>query len=73
MARVGGNQMESSSMAQHEHANTAKWASKTLSPFDLGAKTVGFLGSSHFFEAGLGKRINMIMQTVFFKLSGDPR
>ena len=47
--------MESSSMAQHEHANTAKWASKTLSPFDLGAKTVGFLGSSHFFEAGLGK------------------
>ena len=79
--------MESSSIAQHEHAikNTAKWAiyliitvffvkaSKTLSPFDLGAKTVGSLGSSHFFEAGLGKRINMIMQTVFFKLSGDPR
>ena len=23
------------------------------------------------FQAGLGKRINMIMQTVFFKLSGD--
>lgn len=48
---------------------TSSWRKLTNEPVDYQLIMNRFFGWLHGGQAGLGKRINMIMQTVFFKLS----